>query len=84
MMQKLGPLPSRLRAKRARFTFPDDFTKLVRKLQKRLEEKHHRESIEGRPPPSTWISSPLARRHDDTRDRRSFLERFRIPPGCDK
>jgi len=37
-----------LARKRARFAFPDDFTKLVRKLQKRLEEKHDRESIEGR------------------------------------
>jgi hypothetical protein len=34
--------------KRVRFAFPDDFTTLVRKLQKRLEEKHDRESVEGR------------------------------------
>ena len=37
-----------LARKRVRFAFPDDFTKLVRKLQKRLEEKHDRESVEGR------------------------------------
>lgn len=37
-----------LARKRVRFAFPDDFTTLVRKLQKRLEEKHDRESVEGR------------------------------------
>lgn len=37
-----------LARKRVRFAFPDDFTSLVRKLQKRLEEKHDRESVEGR------------------------------------
>src|SRR5690606_14455031 len=36
-----------LARKRVRFAFPDDFTSLVRKLQKRLEEKHDRESVEG-------------------------------------
>lgn len=37
-----------LARKRARFAFPDDFTQLVRKLQKRIEEKHDREALEGR------------------------------------
>jgi hypothetical protein len=37
-----------LARKRVRVAFPDDFTTLVRKLQKRIEEKHDRESVEGR------------------------------------
>jgi hypothetical protein len=37
-----------LARKRVRFAFPDDFTVFVRKLLKRLEEKHDRDSIEGR------------------------------------
>lgn len=37
-----------LARKRVRFAFPDDFTTLIRKLQKRLKEKHDRESVEGR------------------------------------
>lgn len=37
-----------LARKRARFAFPDDFTKLMKKLQARLIEKHDRESDEGR------------------------------------
>jgi hypothetical protein len=37
-----------LARKRVRFAFPDDFNSLVRKLQKRLEEKHDRDSVEGR------------------------------------
>ncbi len=37
-----------LARKRVRFAFPDDFTELVKKLQKRLDEKHDRDSVEGR------------------------------------
>lgn len=34
--------------KHSRFAFPDDFVQLAKKLQKRLEEKHEKESVEGR------------------------------------
>lgn len=34
-----------LARKRARFAFPDDFTAFVRKLLKRLDEKHDRDSV---------------------------------------
>lgn len=37
-----------LARKRVRFAFPDDFTAFVRKLLKRLDEKHDRDSAEGR------------------------------------
>jgi hypothetical protein len=44
-----GFLPAlALARERIRFAFPDDFTSLVRKLQRRLEEKHDRDSVEGR------------------------------------
>lgn len=36
-----------LARKRQRFAFPDEFTEFVRPLQKRLEEKHGKESSEG-------------------------------------
>ncbi|NJM76832.1 MAG: hypothetical protein HC852_14875 [Acaryochloridaceae cyanobacterium RU_4_10] len=36
-----------LARKRSRFAFPNDFTAFVKKLQKRLQEKHDRESEEG-------------------------------------
>jgi hypothetical protein len=34
--------------KRTRFAFPDDFTALAERLQKRIVEKHRRDSLEGR------------------------------------
>lgn len=37
-----------LARKRARFAFPDDFTKLARKLEDRLQRKHDKDSDEGR------------------------------------
>ena len=37
-----------LARKRARFAFPDDFNRLVRKLQARIDDKHDRLSNEGR------------------------------------
>lgn len=37
-----------LARKRVRFAFPDDFTELVDKLQRRLVDKHGKHSIEGR------------------------------------
>lgn len=37
-----------LARKRVRFAFPDDFTRLVRKLQSRLQQKHGKNSDEGR------------------------------------
>jgi hypothetical protein len=37
-----------LARKRVRFAFPDDFTALVEELQRRLQEKHDKESPEGR------------------------------------
>lgn len=37
-----------LARKRVRFAFPDDFTRLAKKLEDRLAEKHDRESDEGR------------------------------------
>jgi hypothetical protein len=37
-----------LARKRVRFAFPDDFTGLVDKLQRRLVDKHGKDSIEGR------------------------------------
>lgn len=37
-----------LARKRVRFAFPDDFVVLVRKLQSRLQDKHGKESDEGR------------------------------------
>lgn len=37
-----------LARKRVRFAFPDDFTALVDELQRRLQEKHDKESPEGR------------------------------------
>jgi hypothetical protein len=37
-----------LARKRARFAFPDDFTRLARKLQDRLHRKHDKDSEEGR------------------------------------
>ncbi|MBI2220142.1 MAG: hypothetical protein HYU53_02925 [Acidobacteria bacterium] len=37
-----------LARKRVRFAFPDDFTSLVDKLQRRLVEKHDKDSVEGR------------------------------------
>lgn len=37
-----------LARKRARFAFPDDFTALAARLQRRLLEKHHKQSDEGR------------------------------------
>jgi hypothetical protein len=40
-------LAQALSRKRSRFAFPDDFTRLVSKLQRRLQEKHDRTSDEG-------------------------------------
>lgn len=37
-----------LARKRVRFAFPDDFTAFVEELQRRLQEKHDKESVEGR------------------------------------
>ena len=37
-----------LARKRRRFAFPEDFTRLVRRLQNRLQDKHDRNSEEGR------------------------------------
>lgn len=37
-----------LARKRVRFAFPDDFSALAQKLQKRLQEKHDKQSNEGR------------------------------------
>lgn len=36
-----------LKRKRSRFAFPDDFTELATKLQKRINNKHGRASVEG-------------------------------------
>jgi hypothetical protein len=41
-------LAQALARKRARFAFPDDFTSFVRRLQGRLQEKHDKQSDEGR------------------------------------
>ncbi len=41
-------LAQALARKRVRFAFPDDFTHFVRKLQGRLQEKHEKQSEEGR------------------------------------
>jgi hypothetical protein len=40
-------IASALARKRARFAFPDDFTRLAKKLQSRLAEKHGKASPEG-------------------------------------
>ena len=37
-----------LARKRVRFAFPDDFTAWVDKLQRRLVDKHGKDSVEGR------------------------------------
>jgi hypothetical protein len=46
--QEVREFAQALTRKRARFAFPDDFTLLVRKLQSRLQEKHEKDTDEGR------------------------------------
>lgn len=47
--QEIRALGKALARKRIRFAFPDDFNELVKKLQKRMQEKHDKtESIEGK------------------------------------
>ena len=45
--QHFRQLGQALARKRIRFAFPDDFTKFANKLQKRLKEKHSKQSQEG-------------------------------------
>lgn len=45
--QEVRALGKALARKRVRFAFPDDFTKLAKKLGDRLQDKHNRESSEG-------------------------------------
>jgi hypothetical protein len=45
--EEIRDLGQALARKRVRFAFPDDFTKLVQKLQSRLQEKHPKLSNEG-------------------------------------
>jgi hypothetical protein len=45
--RELREFAQALARKRARFAFPEDFTGLTRKLQRRLQEKHDKQSAEG-------------------------------------
>lgn len=45
--EEVRALGQALARKRARFAFPDDFTKFAQKLQKRLRDKHNKPSLEG-------------------------------------
>lgn len=40
-------LAEALKRKRSRFAFPNDFTTLAKKLQKRIDDKHDKNSVEG-------------------------------------
>lgn len=45
--QEIRALGQALARKRIRFAFPDDFNEFVRKLQKRIQDKHSKNSSEG-------------------------------------
>jgi hypothetical protein len=45
--EDIRALGQALARKRVRFAFPDDFTELAKKLQKRMQDKHDRASVEG-------------------------------------
>jgi hypothetical protein len=45
--EEIRALGQALARKRVRFAFPDDFTELAKKLQKRMQDKHDKSSIEG-------------------------------------
>lgn len=45
--EEIRALGQALARKRARFAFPDDFNEFAKKLQKRLKEKHDKQSDEG-------------------------------------
>jgi hypothetical protein len=45
--EQIRALGQALARKRVRFAFPDDFTEFSKKLQKRMQDKHNKNSIEG-------------------------------------